>query len=183
MAADAFIHCRVTPDTKARLRALAAREQITASALVKQLLETVLRTSPQLSSPQLGPPETPKRDARLYVRLDPQDRLLLASRAEARGMRSATYVCLLVRSHLRGVTPIPKDELLALKRSVAELTAIGRNLNKIAFALNRSSQARGPSAEDLRAILRVAEALRDHFKGLLKANALSWEAGHAETPH
>jgi hypothetical protein len=41
----------------------------------------------------------------------------------ARGMRSATYMSVLVRAHLRKVTPIPKEELAVLKRSIAELRA------------------------------------------------------------
>jgi hypothetical protein len=35
----------------------------------------------------------------------------------------------LVRSHLRHLAPVPEDELLVLERSIAELGAIGRNLN------------------------------------------------------
>jgi len=164
---------------KTLVRALAQREQVTESAFVKQFLEVVLRTSSPDRAQRL---DAPRRDARLYVRMDPEDRLLLTARAEARGMRSATYVSLLVRSHLRGVAPVPKDELLALKRSVAELGAIGRNLNQLAIGLNKGNQAQGPGAEHLQSMLRVAEGLRDHVKGLLKANALSWELGHAETP-
>ena len=41
-------------------------------------------------------------------------------------MPAATYVSVLVRAHLRSLTPLPKDELLALKRSIAGLGAIGR---------------------------------------------------------
>ena len=43
MAADAFIQCRVTSETKALIHALADRERITESALVRQVLEVVLR--------------------------------------------------------------------------------------------------------------------------------------------
>jgi hypothetical protein len=43
MSADAFIQIRVTPEVKCRLQALADREQITESALVRQLLVTMLR--------------------------------------------------------------------------------------------------------------------------------------------
>jgi hypothetical protein len=45
MPADAFIQCRVTPEMKTLVRALAEREQITESVLVKQLLQVVLRTA------------------------------------------------------------------------------------------------------------------------------------------
>ncbi|MEJ1961067.1 MAG: plasmid mobilization relaxosome protein MobC [Gammaproteobacteria bacterium] len=180
MTADAFIQCRVTPAMKTLVRALAEREQITESALVKQLLEVVLRTAAQ-GFPNLEALDKPNRDARLYVRLDPDDRALLASRATARGMRAATYVSVLVRSHLRKITPIPKEELAALKGSIAELRAIGINLNQMARAINQGRES--APGQELQAMLKVAEGLRDHFKALLIANEKSWTQGHAEETH
>jgi hypothetical protein len=94
-------------------------------------------------------------------------------------MAPATFVSVLVRSHLRNLPPLPKEELLALKRSVAELGAIGRNLNQIAKGANQGGKPSGPQRDDLRAIFRVAEGLRDHVKSLLKANQTSWHQGHA----
>jgi hypothetical protein len=70
------------------------------------------------------------------VRIRTGDQLLLRERAAARGMACATYVSVLVRSHLRAVAPLPKDELIALKRAVGELGAVGRNLNQITRAMN-----------------------------------------------
>jgi hypothetical protein len=166
MATDAFIQCRVTPAVKTLVRELAKRENITESALVKQLIEVVLRTSALASFPKIEELDRPNRDARLYVRLDLEDRMMLTSRAAERGMRSATYVSLLVRSHLRGVAPLPKEELLALKRSVAELT-----------------KPAVPGQEELRAMLKLTAGLCDHFKALLKANEQSWGQGHVETSH
>jgi len=69
------------------VRGIAERERITESALVKQLLETVLRTIAPQELPRSEGAERTHRDARLYVRLDPDDRALLTSRAEARGMK------------------------------------------------------------------------------------------------
>jgi len=117
----------------------------------------------------------------LYVRLRPDDRLLLHERAAARGMASATYVSVLVRSHLRSLAPLPKDELVALKRAVGELGAIGRNLNQIARAANQGARVGGANRDEFGAILKICEALRDHTKGLIKANAASWISGHAES--
>jgi predicted DNA binding CopG/RHH family protein len=183
MAAPPFVAARVTPEMKILLRTLAEREQITESALVRQLLEVMLRMSAKEGFPKLDALEEVSRDARLSIRLATEDRLLLCERATARGMPSATYVSVLVRSHLRNLAPLPKEELLALKRSVAELGAIGRNLNQIARAANQGGKPAGPGRDDLKAMLRVAEGLRDHVKALLKANQVSWEQGHAETTH
>jgi predicted DNA-binding protein len=181
MASPPIVAARVTPEMKTLLRVLAEREQITESALVRQLLEVMLRRSAAEGFPKLEALEKVSRDARLSVRLAPEDRILLSDRATARGMPSATYVSVLVRSHLRNLAPLPKEELLALKRLVAELGAIGRNLNQIARAPNQGGKPPGPGREDLRAMLRVAEGLRDHVKVLLRANEVSWEQGHAET--
>jgi len=183
MATEAFVQCRVTAEVKTILRVLAEREQITESALVRQLLEVMLRRSAAEGFAKLEALEKVSRDARLSVRLAPEDRILLSGRATARGMPSATYVSVLVRSHLRNLAPLPKEELSALKRSVAELGAIGRNLNQIARIANQGGKPAGPGREDLRSMLKVAEALRDHVKALLRANQTSWEQGYAETTH
>lgn len=178
MAAPPFIAARVTLEMKSRLRSLAEREQKTESAVVRQLLELVLRTSGDGEIRLLQEEVRPNRDTRLYVRLDPNDRLLLKERAAARCVPPATYVAALVRSHLRGITPLLKEDRVALDRAVAELTALGRNLNEIARALNQG-QSVAPRRDDVQAMLRVCSALRDHVKALLAANEKSWNQGHA----
>jgi hypothetical protein len=92
-------------------------------------------------------------------------------------MRPATYLSVLARSHLRRLTPLPKDELLALRRSIGELAAIGRNINQIAKVANRDGRLPGSVPEEFRAMLTICEALRDHTKALLVANLASWESG------
>ncbi len=117
------------------------------------------------------------RLARLMIRLRADDQLLLRERAAARGMPPATYVSVLTRAHLRSLAPLPRDELLALKCTLAALGSIGRNLNQIARAANQGELVPRPGPDDFRAMLRVCEALRDHVKGLLMANLKSWNQG------
>jgi Bacterial mobilisation protein (MobC) len=95
-------------------------------------------------------------------------------------MPPATYVSVLTRAHLRSLPPLPKEELLALKRTVSELGSIGRNLNQIARVANQGERISGPGREDLKAMLRVCGGLRDHVKELLSANLRSWEQGHGK---
>ncbi len=92
-------------------------------------------------------------------------------------MRPATYASVLLRAHLRQLTPLPKDELLALKRSIAELSAIGRNINQIAKALNEGGRSSGSVRDEFCAMLKICEALRYNTKALLKANETSWSTG------
>jgi len=113
------------------------------------------------------------------IRLRTDDQILLRDRAAARGMAPATYVSVLTRAHLRSLAPLPKEELLALKRTLADLGSIGRNLNQIARAANQGQLVTSPGRNDLEAMLRVCVAVRDGVKGLLKANLKSWEQGSA----
>jgi len=184
MAADAFIICRVTSETKARVRALAARDGIGESTLIKQVLDVVLRTSSLDGAPPLpAAPERAQDCQRLNVRLAPEIGRLLRERARARAMPSATYASSVLRSHLLGAAPLPKAEYLALAQVAAELSAIGRNLNQIARAINAGGRPSMPGREEVAAMLKIATALRDHIRALLDANARSWEASHGKAPH
>ena len=183
MVATQFLKTRVSPDEKQRVRVLAHHQLINESIWLKRLVMRALQESATAVADSTHGSATAhgRRDGRLSIRLAPDDLMLLAERAEARGMCPATYVSVLVRSHLRSLTPLPKEEVIALKRSVAELSSIGRNLNQIARAVNAGSMPRGPGREDLVGMLRIAEGLRDHVKALLQANERSWESGYAQT--
>ena len=122
------------------------------------------------------------REERLTVRLAPEALWLLRERARARYMAFGTYAAVALRSHLRYAAPLPKEELTALKRSVAELGVIGRNLNQIARAMNAGERVSLPGRPEVGAMLKVAEALRGHIKGLIKANTATWRS-HAEGAH
>jgi hypothetical protein len=182
MTDHALIACRVTLETKARVRRLAQRDGITESALIKQLLDVVLRSS-GLDEPALGLPDKVNRQGRLYLRMEAQDLRLLQARSEARGMAPATYAALALRSHLRGGTPLPKAEYMALRQAIDQLTALGRSLNQIGRVLNQGGGPALPGRQEVAAMLKVAEALRDHFRALLDANQRSWEDGRANTTH
>jgi hypothetical protein len=181
MAASQLIAARVTPDTKARFRALAQDQHLTESTLLKRMIDLAIRGVSAEKSEEFEPGHALAKQVRLYIRLRADDQLLLRERASARQMAAATYVSVLVRAHLRALQPLPKQELMVLKRLVAELGAIGRNLNQIARAANQGGRAAGPQREDLRAFLGVCEALRDNVKGVIKTNLSSWEVGHAKS--
>lgn len=182
MAAEAFIHCRVAAATKSALGAVARHQGLTESALLKRMIDLALQSTNVGSSVAISVREQ-MRASRLSIRLRPDDQTLLRERSAARGMAPATYVSVLVRSHLRALAPLPKEELLAVRRVVAELVGIGRNLNQIARAANQWGRVSVPGREDVRAMIRVCEGLRDHVRGLLAANLRSWEQGHDEQNH
>jgi len=193
MGCTQFLKTRVAPEIKLQARVVAEREFLSEAAWLKRLVLREIRACDAARGSEREPlrPERtlhPGREALgprgcgkpMLVRLRTEDRLLLDARAEARGMRPATYVSALIRSHLRKLTPLPKDEFLALKRSISELASIGRNVNQIARALNETGRTPGSVREEFRAMLRICEALRDNTKSLLQANVTSWETGHAQ---
>src|SRR4030095_259215 len=138
----------VTRDAKARFALVAQTQGLTESALLKRLVELTLQTaSVGVEGKRERYVQVP-RESRLTIRLRPDDRLLLRERAVARGMAPATYVSVLTRAHLRTGAPLPKEELASLKRSVAELGAIGRNVNQIARVANETGRITGPTRED-----------------------------------
>jgi predicted HicB family RNase H-like nuclease len=180
MSGNPCVQCRVSPEIKARLRAAAKQQQVTESVLLKRLVELALLSSRVADSPAIEPPEPATRNARVFVRLRPEDHALLRERAVSREMAAATYASIVLRMHLRGVQLLPDRELRELKRSVAELGAIGRNLNQIARVAQQSGRVAGPSSQELHALLRACAGLRDHVKELMRANTASWETGYVE---
>jgi hypothetical protein len=193
MACTEFLRARVSPEIKLRTKAVADLEFLSEAAWLKRLVLREIRACDAArggeseSSRTIGIRQPSKAtvgragDGKpMLVRLRNEDRLLLGARAEARGMRPATYASVLLRSHMRQLTPLPKDELLALKRSIALLASIGRNINQIAKVANQGGRIADSAGTELRAILKICLALRDNTKALLKANETSWETGHAE---
>ena len=180
VTATELLKTRITPNTKRIVEALARRQQLTESAWLRRLVEVTLQTAGADSSDEIDRAKISIRSTRLTIRLVAEDQLLLKARASARGMAVATYVSVLARAHLRALSPLPKQELMVLRRSVGELGAMGRNLNQIARVANRGGRVVGPTHEDLMAILRACMGLRDHVAALMQANLATWETGHAE---
>lgn len=169
-----ILRTRVPETTHKVVETIARQQQLTESAWLRRLIETTLQSSGAIPQSVEGKDEKP-RQARLMIRLLPDDRALLSARAGARGIPAATYVSVVMRSHLRGVVPLLKDERALLSESIGELSAIGRNLNQIARHANQGGPVLGPSRADLFALLRACEALRDHVRQLVDANLRSWD--------
>ena len=193
MGCTEFLKARVSPETKLQLKAVADREFLSEAAWLKRLVLREMRAcdaarASEGESSRAGGIRRPGRDAHgpkgcgkpMLVRLGSEDKLLLDARAEARGMRPATYASVLLRSHLRKLTPLPKDEYLALKRSIAVLESIGRNINQIAKVANQGGRMPDSVGAEFRSMLKICVALRDNTKALLKANETSWSTGHVQ---
>lgn len=100
MAASPCIQCRIDPQIKLRLPAIAVERGLTESAVLKRLVVAAVGVAPAINAKVLAIESVGPR-ARVYVRLRCSDHALLRERAAGRGLASATYVSMLVRTHLR----------------------------------------------------------------------------------
>lgn len=178
MTATTLIATRADVEKKARFRALATSRGMDESKLLTLLIDRVLdrNAAPVCFEPAF---QANNPSVRVTIRLRAGDGPLLETRARARGMKPATYLGALARAHLRGSAPLPLSELAQLKRAVAELSAIGRNLNQIARAANQHGGISADLAEELRSVRTGLECLRASIADLVKANLISWESDHA----
>jgi hypothetical protein len=193
MGCTEFLKARVSPEIKVQVKAVADHEFMSEAAWLKRLVLKEIHACAAACGgegafAQAVGIHRPGRKTRgpagdgkaMLVRLRIEDRLLLDARAEARGMPPATYASVLLRSHMRQLTPLPKDEFLALKRSIAMLASIGRNINQIAKVANQGGRIADSAGAEFRAMLKICVALRDNTKALLKANETSWMTGNAK---
>ena len=177
MSNECFIAARVSHEMKAQLRSLAHEQQQSESAVIKNLLDSLVGGAVALRAHTITEPAVP-RGARFYVRLQPEDQRLLRERAAARSLAPATYLAMLSRAHLRELSPLPREELAALKTVVGQLSAFGRNLNLLVRALNQGAKPPDSLMGSVQTMLRICQALHDHVKHLVKVNAVSWRTGN-----
>ncbi len=177
------IGTRVPPDTRAHFAALAARHHLNASTLLAKMVDEVLKTHGDISLGSGGQRSLRETEDsigladRVTLRLRTGDRALAAERAQSRGMKTASYLALLIHNHVRDAAVLPPNELDQIKVTVARLAALARQLRMFGMP----NTLTGPVAPDLgEAIARVrreVEAAREATAALVRRNLISWETG------
>jgi uncharacterized protein (DUF1778 family) len=156
MRSTKLITARVPPETKAKFQVLAAMYGLNESRFMRSLIDRAVEVVGDSGRVVVQRIQDESRAERLYVRLYADDRQLLAERAATRGVPSATYLAVLARSHLRNLSPLPEAERKTFERGVAELSAIGRNINQIARRLNEGGAPASPGRKIWRRSSRSA---------------------------
>jgi antitoxin component of RelBE/YafQ-DinJ toxin-antitoxin module len=181
MTSNTHLQTWVSREFKECFAQAAKAQGLSESALLRRLLEKIVLADRLPDGVSIAPVDEVSAACRVSVRLRADDLLFVRERARARGLPTSTYISYLVRSHLRAQTPLPTEELAVLKRSVAEIGAIGRNINQIARAINQQQWPSGPDAMVLSEMVRVLTAMRAHIKALINANLESWDSGRGTT--
>jgi hypothetical protein len=177
------IATRVSPDTKAHFAALAARHHLSASTLLAKMVDEVLKTNGDISPGSGGQHSLRETESgpgfadRITLRLCKGDRALAAQRAHSRGMKTGTYLTLLIHNHVRDAAVLPPNELDQIKVTVARLAALERQLRMFGMPNTQPD----PVAPDLgQAIARVrqeVEMAREATAAIVRRNLISWETG------
>ncbi|RST52796.1 hypothetical protein EJI01_15665 [Variovorax sp. MHTC-1] len=184
-----MIGTRVSSDTRSRFAALAARHQLSESGLLSKLIDKVLEAnSPaerESDEQRVARDSTVEgaADDRITLRLRNGDRTLAAERACARGMRTGSYLAMLVHNHVRRSAVLPPNELDLIKATGAQLAALGRQLRMFGMPNTLAE----PAASELRDAIALArreiEAAREATAAVVRWNLTSWktggEVGHA----
>jgi hypothetical protein len=186
---SSVIGTRLSSDTRSRFAALAARHQLSESGLLAKLIDEVLKTDRALA--RESGEQRIARDAtvdgvaedRITLRLRNGDRTLAAERAGARGMRTGSYLAMLIHNHVRGSAVLPPNELDLIKATGAQLAALGRQLRMLGMPNTLAE----PAASELRDAIALArreiDAAREATAAVVRRSLISWETrgevGHA----
>lgn len=172
----ANIRALVDPDTKAAFHSAAIKHGTSEAGLLQMLLSAFLKSNPPNSTPIAA---TETKNDKLSLRLSAKLKGELTYRAKGQGMTPSAYWIALARAHVSQEAFFTERELDVLRKSNNELTAIGRNINQIARALNTSlDSAHMARAKELEDVAAVVKNNRDYVRGLIRTNLASWGIKH-----
>ncbi|CAN7593989.1 hypothetical protein LJR099_004466 [Variovorax paradoxus] len=177
------IATRVPPEMRAQFAALAARHHLSASTLLAKMVDEVLKTHGDIS-PGSGAQRSPRESEnevgladRVTLRLRKGDRALAAQRAHSRGMKTASYLALLIHNHVRDAAVLPPNELDHIKVTGARLAALQRQLRMFGMPNTLPGPVASDLGEAIASVRRDVEAAREATAALVRRNLISWETG------
>lgn len=169
---------RVTDEVKAAFLAQAEAQGLSEARLLEVLVAAFLqRNPPALDSLDSSEPQkldgVKSEDVR--VRLSQFEYRELERLAAVRHWKRGTYLAYLFHVHLTGQPRFSEDEMLALREATTQLSALGRNVNQIARALNTSlDEAHLALAVPFEQMKAFIDQERASVKALVRANLKSW---------
>ena len=183
---SAVISTRLPSDVKAQFGALAAQFGLTESGLMAKLVDEVLRANTPVpptgsAASDVQPEVATGADVadRLTVRLRPGDRARAARRADARGMKTGSYLTLLVHNHVHTSDVLPPRELDEFKAVAAHLSALGRALRTFGMPKSPEDEAISALVDLLEQVRSDVDSARRASADVVRRNLQSWESVHA----
>lgn len=166
-------------NTKLSFRSAAKRRGTSEAQLLRLLIGAFLKYDDADDNDGDSIPATETKNGKFTFRLSEKLKGDLAHRAKKSRMAVGSYLVALCCAHLRKGPFFTELEMDVLRQSNHELSAVGRNINQIARALNRSIDhadlARAKEIEQLAALIKQN---RDFVRGLIIANQRAWGVSH-----
>jgi hypothetical protein len=167
------ITARPTPEVKRLFAAIAARRQMSESALALVAIRALLDSD----GPGF-PPNTPRNGPavdRITIRLRPGDRLAIRHRAAERRMKDSAYIAALVRDHVAANPPLATQELAALKAAVSVLAGFGRLLARTAREAAQAGVLPRDVQQDLSRTRALVADVERRLHEFAQAALVTWE--------
>ena len=175
---------RVTAEVKAAFIAHAKAQGWTEARLFELIVEAFLQRHPPALE-LVDSPESQKlegvKSAVVHVRLSQFEYRELERLGAVRHWKRGTYLAYLFHVHLTGQPRFSEGEMLALREATSQLSALGRNVNQIARALNTSlDEAHLAMAVPFEQMKALIDQERASVKDLVRANLKSWGVTHGD---
>lgn len=163
---------RLTEDEKSAFSAFCRAQQTSEADMIRRMIQGVSGAEAGRSPPAAPEPKAGK----VTVRLTAGQLRRANERARAEGYATRTgWVTALVLGALHREPVLTDAELDTLRQSNRELSALGRNLNQLAKALNIEFRASDRvKREQIEALAREVEAHSDRVAALLDRNMNRW---------
>lgn len=169
-----ILKARFDADTHARFLAVAKARGLKESELLRLAVNRELGQAPAGPAEVEPDPEQADHD-RITVRMPAFLMTAMKGRARSQGMAPSRWIAALVQSNLTRHPVLTDAELQAVEASTRELTAIGRNINQIARALNEAHfQTERVRLDRLAELGEQINKVRDAIRVLVRASRNAW---------
>ncbi len=157
------IKTNVTSETKTAFNEVARKHGTSESRLLSRIIDAFLQKN---ASTQI---ETPAATETRRAKYD------LQKMAQENGMSLSSYMCALAKAHLSRGPSWTDKELEVLRRSNSEVSAVARNINQIARALNTSlDNTHLVKAAEIANVAELILAQRNQIRSLIRKNMQAW---------
>lgn len=169
-----ILKARFDPDTHARFLAVARARKISESELLRLAVNRELGLAPAEQAEVEPDPDQAAFD-RITVRMPAFVMVAMKIRAKSKGMAPSRWLAALVQSNLTRHPVLTDAELQAVDSTTRELTAIGRNINQIARALNEAHfQTERVRLDRLAELAEKINKAREAIRVLVRASRNAW---------
>lgn len=170
---------KVDEDLKKLFQKHCRKDGLSEAELLRSIVIDAIIKKPLVESaqPDLKPDPDRTEPERITVRMPGFLMDAAKEKGREKGMAPSRWIAALVQSNLARQPVMADQELLALKANIRELTAIGRNINQMARALNESRSNMDKVKLDTLALLD--DTLKTNvslIRDLVRASQQVWEA-------